>query len=265
MTDRRQVLGAGLALAAPVFSFPASASGLSNVDPLEIFTRLRCAPEGRPVWWWFSGHILGRLQGEAAQPVLTIQGANVSRMVRQSDGSVVYSMIEAGYYGRPLTPGIIDGEMQNVLTGEMMTPQHFFEPLSLRFQPDLVVRPDTSPLPPGLEFNGRLVAPDIKGNRIWMAEELFIKIPAPAGKPNILLNSLANFEASVEDIEAGGDFVPATMQYTTINSFRSWMNMGLRAGDLNMRFNAMKLTAWDKLPPALRQRIEDDHGDALTR
>jgi hypothetical protein len=65
------------------------------------------------------------------------------------------------------------------------------------------------------------------------------------------------------DIESSRDFVPASMQYTTLNSFRPWMNMGSAAGDIMMRLNGLKLARWDQLPTALRTRIEADHGDAL--
>ncbi len=264
MTSRRQVLHTALALGlAPSLPLQAADTQRFSLDPLDAFTSLRAAPAGRPIWWHFSGHILGRLQGEPLRPLLSIRGANRSHIVRQGDGSLIYSMIEAGYYGEPDASDIIDGAMLNLLTGQPMKPQHFIEPLSLRFRPDLVVLPEIKALPPGMDFKGRLTAPDVRGGRVWMAEELFVKLPAAPGSPPILLNSLANFEASAADMKAGGEFVASTMQYTTVNSFRPWMNMGMKAGDLCMRLNAIKLSTWAQVPPALRQRIQADHGKAL--
>jgi hypothetical protein len=222
---------------------------------------MRCATEGRPVWWWLSGHILGRLQGDAMRPVFSVQVVNRSRMIRHSDGSWTYAMVEAGYYGSARDSRIVDGKMVNELTGEMIVPEHFFERLQLRFTPDLAVAFAGSQLPQGSSYQGRILAPDVKGDRIWMAEELLARIPPPAGKPPIILNSLATFEASISDLEA--PFMPASMQYTTINSFRPWMNMGNQIGDLAMRLNGVKLASWAEVPEPLRRRIVADHGDAL--
>jgi hypothetical protein len=255
MIRRRTLLAAGLAL--PLV--PARAA--SPRSALETFLRLRCSPEGQSTFWSYSGHMLARREGEPMRPLLSVIGASRSRITRQSDGSVVYSLIEAGYYGPPdIAGGIADGPIPNALTGEPMTPEHYLSPQTIRFTPDLKVLPEMGAVPPGLDYRGRITPPDIKGGRLWMAEELFIKIP---GKSPKVLNSLANFEASVEDLQSSADFVPASMQYTTLNNFRPWMNMGAERGEIMMRLNGLKLQRWDQVPEALRQRIEADHGDKL--
>jgi hypothetical protein len=254
MIRRRTLLAAGLAL--PLV--PARAAPTRSA--LEAFIRLRCSPEGQSTFWSYSGHMLARLEGEPMRPLVSVIGASRSRIRRQSDGSVVYSLIEAGYYGPPDAPGIADGPIPNALTGAPMTPEHYLSPQTIRFTQDLQVLPEMGALPPGIDYRGRITPPDIKGDRLWMAEELFIKIP---GKIPNVLNSLANFEASVEDFESSADFVPASMQYTTLNRFRPWMNMGGARGEIMMRLNGLKLQRWDQVPEALRQRIEADHGDKL--
>jgi non-heme chloroperoxidase len=202
MIDRRMLLGAGLmAGVSPSLPLRAAPLGLAGLLPLEIFTRIRCTPEGRSTWWWYTGHMLGRLHGEPARPMLSVQGASRTRITRQSDGSIVYSLIEAGYYGEPLNPGIVMGEMTNVLTGKTMVPEHYLSPQVLRFRPDLVVLPEVGQLPPGLDYKGRITPPDIKGDRTWMAEELFVK-----GSPILLIHGFsfgANaFKHQIGDIAA---------------------------------------------------------------
>lgn len=254
MIPRRTLLAAGLVL--PLM--PARAAPSRNA--LETFLRLRCSPEGKSTYWSYSGHMLARVEGEPLRPFLSIIGASRSQFRRQPDGTVAYSLVEAGYYGAPDSPGIADGPIRNSLTGGLMTPQHYLSPQSIRFTPDLKVLPDMGPLPPGMDYRGRFTPPDIKQGRIWMAEELFIKIPGESPK---ILNSLANFEASVKDLDSPAAFVPASMQYTTLNSFRPWMNMGEAKGEIMMRLNGLKLQSWEEVPAALRHRIEADHGNAL--
>jgi Protein of unknown function (DUF1838) len=267
MIARRHLLGAGLIL--PALSSRLLARAAPATDPLELFLRLRCSPEGQNSFWSYSGHMLGRVDREPMRPILSVIGASRSRIQRQPDGSVVYNLIEAGYYGDPETGGIADAAIVNRLTGAPMTPQHYLSPQSIRFTRDLRVLPETRPLPPGMRYEGRITPPDIKAGRLWMAEELFIHVPPrPAtatqpGRGANILNSLANFEAAMTDIESSRDFVPASMQYTTLNSFRPWMNMGAATGDIMMRLNGIKLARWNQLPAMLRARIEADHGDAL--
>jgi len=264
--SRRRAVCAGLAAAVTLPAMSAgqtpraarfrSVDALSDLSPLETFVRMRCSPEGATTTWWYSGHMLARMDDTPAKPVLSVIGASQSNVSMRPDGSVGYSLIEAGYYGDPDTKEITQGSIENRLTGAPMTPQHYLSPQSLIFEQGGTIRPDLAQLPPQLDYSGRWIGPDVKAGRVWMAEELFIKM---AGKRTRILNSLANFEAQEAAICEGGDFVPATFEYTTWNSFRPWMNMGDARGAIMMRLNSIKLKSWQGLPAALRTRIETDH------
>jgi len=260
MTSRRAVLSAGLGLA---LLPPARLLAATSPSDLETFVRLRCAPDGKSTFWWYSGHVLARTAGNASRPLLSVIGVSRSRTTRQPDGTYIYDLIEAGYYGAPGSTNIADGPITNALTGEQITPENYISPQTLRFYPDLEVKPITDKLPPGLDYKGRITPPDIKHGRLWMAEELLIKLPGRNGEKSKLLNSLANFEAKLSDINSKKAFVPASLQYTTINSFRPWMNMGNADGDIISRLNGIKLETWEEIPAALRARVIKDHGDAL--
>ena len=172
----------------------------------------------------------------------------------------LYDLIEAGYYGDLETGEIIDGDALNPLTGEMIRPAHYLSPQKLVFTTELTVEPAGAPLPPDLGFRGRITRPDCKRGRIWMSEELYVDAPAHQGEAaRRISNSLANFEASLSDVAAQSGFVPATFEYTTLNSYRPWMNMGDARGSVVMRLNAVKLETLEEAPAPLRARIIADH------
>ena len=231
----------------------------SALSDLEMFLRIRCRPPGLRSFWWYSGHMLARRTGEAAHPMVSVVGASQTEMTLKPDGSVEYAMTEAGYYGDIATGEIADKPIRNVLTGDMMQPEHYLSTQKLLFLPDLTIRPVMASLPPDLDYRGRITRPDRKGNTIWMAEELFVALPPNAKQGARISNSLANFQAQASDVYSHMAFVPATMQYTTVNSLRPWMNMGSTPGDIMMRLNAVKLANWSGVDASLRQRIEHDH------
>ncbi len=231
---------------------------LANLSDLEVFTRIRCSPPGSVTTWWYSGHMLGKEGNNPAQPLLSVIGASQSRITPGDDGSVIYDLVEAGYYGDVHTQSIVDGALVNPLNDQLITPEHYLSRQKIQFFPNLSVRP-VNPIPLSVNFTGRITKPDVKGGKVWMAEELFVKLPPGNERPPRIANSLANFEANVKDVIAGGAFVPATFEYTTWNSFRPWMKMDDKAGAIMMRLNSIKLRSWTELPSDLTSRINSDH------
>lgn len=172
----------------------APVSSLDALTPLECFTRLRCSQPGDTTTWWYSGHMLGKVDGDAAVPILSLIGASQSKIEYLKDDTVRYSLIEAGYYGDPDTGEIADGPIINRITSAPMTPKHYLSPQSLDFFSDRTIRPAEQALPANTDFSGRMVGPDVKAGRVWMAEELFVKVPATANRGERVLTSLANFQ-----------------------------------------------------------------------
>jgi hypothetical protein len=254
--SRRSFAAAGLAATIGTRSLDAPDTSLSD---LELFARIRCRPAGKRTFWWYSGQMLARRSGEAARPLVSVVGASQSQITRNPDGSIGYALVEAGYYGDITTGKIADAPIVNALNGAMITPEHYLSPQKLRFLPDLSVQPDMANLPPGLDYRGRITRPDRKGDYVWMAEELFVSLPPTAKGAARISNSLANFQAQASDVYSDMAFVPATMQYTTVNSLRPWMNTGNTQGDVIMRINAIKLPMWSGVDATLRGRIERDH------
>ncbi len=261
--DRRKAMAGGLALASIASSPGAWAHphirARSDLSALQKFVRIRSSEAGRKTFWWYTGQVLARVGDTPLRPILTQVGASQTIGEWLEDGSFLYRMTEAGYYDDLKTGGIADAPITNPLTGEPMTVQHYLSSQTIIFTPDLKVQPET-PLPDSAGvFEGTITAPDEKGDRIWMAERLLAMLHGTPTRSRRVVNSLANFEASRADVESSAGFVPATMQYTTMNSFRPWMNMGDRPGHISSRLNGLKLDRWSGVEAGLRARVENDH------
>lgn len=271
---RQSIFGVASALCSALVTTPAMAAGIGRISglqrdasveshdmhPLEKFMRIRSSRIGKPTYWWYSGHVMGYVDGDSPlQPILSVVGASQSIAARNSDGSVHYDMVEAGYYGDPTNGCIADSPIVNRLTGERINPKHYLSRQQLRFDLDLTVQPASGPLPTDVSFEGRIIGPDEKGDRIWMGENIIAEIAARDGRPKRIANSLAKFQASLSDVLSNREFVPASFDYTTLNSFRPWMNMGTRTGRIMSRLQALKLESWNSVPLKLRGRIETDH------
>ena len=253
------LLMSGASLCGPRAAASSLADATIQLTPLQKFVRIRCSEAGRRTSWWYSGQLLGRIGDTALRPLFSIVGASQTIGQWQDDGSFRYEMVEAGYYGDPDTGESADGPIINPLTGEMVQPQHYLSPQTIVFTPDLKVIPDRAVSPDVGNFSGTITPPDEKGDRIWMAERLMGQLYATAERGNRVFNSLANFEASQSDVRAESGFVPASMQYTTFNSFRPWMKMKDAVGNISSRLNALKLDRWSGVALSLRDRIKTDH------
>ena len=254
---RRQLLTAAAGCSAGILH--GTEAWTADFLPLEIFLSMRRGLPGKRAVWWYSGELLGRVDGSVAVPLLSIQGISHTQLRAVGDGSYLHTMTEAGYYGDLVTGEVVDSWL-NPLNAKRCDAKHYFSSQRLLFNPDLTItRGDTAALPGDLAFNGRITGPDVKHDRVWMGEELFVNYQPPQGIP-VIANSLANFEASWADATNPDlQFVPTTMQYTTINSFRPWMQMGDAVGTISMRLNGIKLASFDVADAELMKRILRDH------
>jgi hypothetical protein len=265
---RRKLVAGGLAVVGtsvinPVFAREESPLAGCEMSPLQKFLRIRSSEAGRRTFWSYSGQLLGRVGDTPLRPLFSIIGASQTIANWQDDGTIAYEMVEAGYYGNVETGEIADDPVKNPLTGELVQPEGYLSRQKITFTDELKVFPNP-PFPSEQgAFNGSITPPDEKGDRIWMAERLLGMLNETAERSRRVFNSMANFEASRSDVCGPGGFVPATMQYTTLNSFRPWMNMGDAAGNIMSRLNAVKLDHWSDVNAVLRARIETDHSGAF--
>jgi len=270
--NRRDCLGLAGALALPVavplavpLAARAAPSAQASVLADKILThiRIRGREDGKPVFFWYAGTFYGQRSGERTVPLLYIEGASSSRTERQSDGSWIYSLREAGWFGDLETREVLK-EWVNPLNGRKVEPAHYNSSQRTRFTASGVL-PLISPLPPGLEYTGYITAPEVQGDDVWTTEELFVRSPGRApGAPANIQTSLATLSASRAEVEQPQDgFTSALLAYQTLASFRPWMEMGAEPGVISWRLAGRKSATPDGIPAALLARVRREHPDAL--
>ena len=282
MINRRQSLGIAAGLAAtPVLSssFAVAATAVTSApvpttanaaamaalvaDPLLTHVRMRGHQDGRRCFFSYHGTFYAQVSGQRTQPMFHIEGASSARMQRQSDGSFLYTMREAGWFC-DLQTREPQAEATNPFTGKLIKPRHYNSAQQSRLTRDGVV-PMIEKRPPGLEYVGTIGTPVIDTDVIWSTEELLVKMPgATPETPARVQTSLATFSSSLAELLRGPDaFVGCRLGYQTLGSFLPWMEMGGATGVISWRLAGRKSDKVSEVPPALRARIEREHPEVL--
>lgn len=256
---------------------PARAAGqkidFSNPqEKLDAYVRMRARGDGQKSYTRYSGTFFAKIEGEVAVPLMGIEGMSWGRFERQADGTYLYSMQEAGYHTDFQTGEIID-ELVNPLNGLTIVPKHYRSGQSSTFAPDSVT-PIMERRPEGLEYRGVITPATVIDDTVWCSEDLFVKFPNPKERysdlrewngPFRTSTSLATHMVKLPDLEdLERPFVPSTMSYTTINSWRGWMLMGQAPGVISWRLKGRKFEAAQHIPDdMLLKRVATDHPDLL--
>ncbi|MEQ8736654.1 MAG: DUF1838 family protein [Rhodospirillaceae bacterium] len=278
LTRRQALSGTAGALVATSTVAPtlATSSKINFSDPqqkLDAYVRMRNRDDGKKSYTRYSGTFFAKIEGEVASPIMGIEGMSWGRCERQPDGSYLYSMQEAGYHTSLDARDVID-EWVNPMNGLTVVPAHYRSGQSSVFTPT-TVNPILSQRPDGLEYKGVITPATVIGDTVWCSEDLFVKIPNPRERyederewsgPFRTSTSLATHMALLSDLEnSESGFVPSTMSYTTINSWRGWMKMGQTPGVISWRLKGRKFESPDHMDSDdwLLRRIESDHPELL--
>jgi hypothetical protein len=266
MLGRRGVIGAGLAVGL-LSGLGKAQSGASTLT--DDFVRVRCSQPGRWGVWVYRGVLIGKVEGERAHKLLHVEGMSYNKAVRQETGGYEYHLDEAGYYC-DLVTGEPVSEAVNPMNGKTVKVQHYRSPQRYIFKDGQVQ--STNVLPPGTEFVGEITQPTVIGNRVFVGEDIFAKVPAAAAengapaRPLQVATSMVMFSAALEDLQTQSDrWVPAEATYNTMNTFRPWLEMGDTPGVMNMRLEMVKFQDERGAPEWLRTRIAKDHPDFFDR
>ena len=252
------LLGAGLPIGADAAADGPAAGSKSSLDTLQTHVRMRAHPDGRPAFWWYSGTFYGQVSGQRTVPLLGIEGLSINRCTPADDGAFTYALREAGWF-KDLGTGAILDQWLNPLTGRTVAPKHYYSPQSLRFEGATVLPVLKAPIP-GLEYTGYLGAPVTLGDSVWSSEELLVRMPGANGAPATVQTSLLTLHASLRDLRARANrFVPSTMAYQTLASWRPWMDMRDIPGVISWRLFGRKAATVDELPPAIVARTRSTH------
>ncbi len=284
MINRRQSLGIAAALAAtPVSSSFAAGKAASPpkagmgsgagansaavaalvADPLLTHVRMRGHQDGRRCYFSYHGTFYAQVTAQRTQALFHIEGASSARMLRQDDGSFLYSMREAGWFCDLGTHEPV-AEATNPLTGKMIKPRHYNSAQQSRLTREGVV-PILEKRPPGLEYVGTIGTPTVDTDVIWSTEELLVKMPgATPETPARVQTSLATFSSNLAELLQGPEsFIGCRLNYQTLGSLLPWMEMGALTGVISWRLAGRKSDRVEEIPARVRARIEREHPDVL--
>jgi hypothetical protein len=273
LIDRRSSL-AVLALGTSMLAASSTATAVVATDALATYLRIRSRLDGKPVFYPYRGTIFGRPIGQSAVPLFDVEGFSWDRLSIIGPQHYRIDTVEAGYFldlvsGRPLNEWI------NPLNGLSTMVKHYrsFAHVEVSDGKLKPILPATAL--PGAQFNATMGSPTTLGDRIWVHEDLIARFPNkpassfadPREYNGTMLEaaSLATWCASVADLhDSRRAFVPATLSYQTVGSWRPFMKMGDTPGVISWRMFGSKVATIDEVPAALRKRVLDEYPGFLT-
>lgn len=226
--------GASALAAAPAMSSIAIAApaakplGTTAADRLRTFMMMRGALDDRLVICWIQGQYFGLVDGEMTL-LCGIVNATLSRYRRQSDGGYVGARGEISYITDPVS-GRIVRQVRNPYTGAMVdTPARGYPPSVVHINPDLKIRINEHS---GEKLENTTSAPFQNGPDVWVSEVNAARTQLPSGKVS-LYNEIVNYRAKAADFHRpNAKRVPCDMSFSSVVSWRSWMGMGDRPGQM---------------------------------
>ena len=126
--------------------------------------------------------------------------------------------------------------------------------------------PDIGELPPGIVFEGRVTPFVTHGDSAWVSEELFVSAPSndPREPALKVQTSLATFHSRRSELDnRRRDFLPCELNYSTLATWRGWMQMGDRPGVISWRLVGSKLRRAADLPERLAGLLHERQPDLL--
>jgi hypothetical protein len=254
--------GAGAKAGAAQASREADANRAILADKVLTHVRIRGHQDGRSQYFWYRGTFYGQVTGQRTLPLLHIFGASSARMERKPDGSFGYRMREAGWFCDLETKQVVN-EWKNPLNGKLVQPKHYNSA-----QESTIAAAGIQPagaLPPGVEYVGYVGEPSIDGDDVRTTEELLVRMPprTPQDRARVA-TSLATFLAPRPALVKSPDnWVPCTLAYQTLGSWQPWLDMGDVTGVVTWRLAGRKCNRREDIPADIRERIENEHPEAL--
>jgi hypothetical protein len=276
---RRDVLGllAGAALFTPG-AHAANPAPLALEDPQQqmlAYLRMRTRLDGAQTFMPYRGTIFGKPEGATAVPLFDVEGFSWERATRLDATTYRLDSAEAGYFldrttGQPL------GHWTNPLNGLETEVKHYRSGAHLLVRPGSIEPITSGPPPEGTSFSASMGLPTVMNGHVWMHEDLIGRFPSPPRVkfpdplqyfgPVLTASSLATWCSRLADLaDPARDFVPTTLAYQTLGSWRPFMRMGSAPGLISWRMFGAKAQSVDAVPPALRERVLREYPDFLAK
>lgn len=232
------VLGAGMAVAGASLgagnSLAKRAAGLPPLDSPEgrfrAYMMMRGALDERLVIGYVSGSYFG-IVGAEMTPLWDVIGATFARYRLLPDGSYAGVTGEIAHFLDPAT-GEPLGRFLNPYTGKWVTdPRTNLPPSRIRLLPTLDM--EVPQLPPGMQFDHLIKAPEVRGDDVWISEVTRSGMPTQAGRPAFHYNEMITMHAKSSDL-ARKDLkrVSCETSFTNVVDWRPWMEMAGHPGHL---------------------------------
>ncbi len=245
--SRRTVLKAATVLPVVLANGPALAAQPQlkldlNVprDLMFAYVKLRASTVTQDVYYWFTGTIDLAVPGQAIKPIIKVETLILRRTEKLEDYKYHVTDWEASFYRDLETNAIVDGEIKNPVTNQMVRPINYREgPVKFLFtenEPRLVGNRDVLPNT-GKAFN----YPFKKlGDDFWMTKDSYINSPHWLKKDEwpmetsgerLTVQTSSTLKGKWSDIiNPDVPAAPTDFAYAATSDWLPWMLMGQTPG-----------------------------------
>lgn len=265
--DRRGVLGlaggavAGWALAAGIGHAATRPAARALPPKLRTLMMMRGALDDRLVMYWLRGRYYGFVDGEM-KPLFGVVNVCFSRYRAHPEGGFIGARGEVSHY-TDFDSGEIVKSLPNPYTGKPMEPPaRGYPPSPVRIRADASIAIKEAP---GVQFRNVIHDPEVNGDDVTLCESNMARTPLPDGKVS-LYNEIVTYRARATDL-ARPDLqrVPCDIAFTNTVSWRSWMGMGDRPGQMLAVGSGSFVESLDAVPKAWTGGTLRSQPELLTR
>lgn len=221
-------------------------------DRLRSFMMMRGALDDQLVIYYLQGQYFGLVDGETT-PLCGLLSATVSRYRKAADGGYVGARGEISLLTDLVTGEVIHA-LRNPYTGETAeAPARGYPPSAVKINPELQIHINESS---GEKLDNTIGPIFRNGDDVWVSEVNAARTQLPGGKVS-LYNEVINYRAHAADfVRPDAMRVPCDMSFTSTVSWRSWMKMGDRPGQMLAVGAGTYVSAMDQIPGAWLDEME---------
>ncbi len=244
-------------------------------DLMFAYVKLRASTVTQDVYYWFTGTLDLAVPGQTIKPIIQTETLILRRTQKLEDYKYHVTDWEATFYRELGTNKIVDGEIDNPITGQKVRPIHYREgPVTFLFtenEPRLVGVRDILPKE-GKPFN---YPAKRAGDDFWFTKDSYISSPhwlkqdewpmeTSGEKLNVQTSS--NLKAKWSDV-VNPDIAsaPTDFSYAATSDWLPWMLMGQTPGYVLWHSSGKKLFDLSEAPEGLVENVRKIHPAWFTR
>ncbi len=260
--SRRSLLGGSLAAGALLASarsgrLHATTTAAGEVDPTTIHRKLRFRTDEGLVFWWLRGLKYGQV-GTTMTPLYTNLIGTIQRIVPTEDGGFAMTMLEMSILlnvagDEPLS------EWTNPYTQEVL-PVKFrpVGPVTVKYRPDNSRVMPTSLGGSRLESSAEVHPHVVVGDDVFISEVVKARVFRKENAEPFVVNDMSHYHGSLKELtDPKVTSGSATVSFSEVTGWQSWMNMGSRPGNLTSRTFGRKVSSFDRMPEQWRELLAE--------